>query len=96
MRIKSLFAQERETAIVDYRKKYFITSEGLATEPKYFERLNEICKYKKNSIDFSKFEPGIKKAIQREKKLVEDVTKIKYELGTNVGILVNNILNDKD
>ena len=24
------------------------------------------------------------------------VTKIKYELGTNVGILVNNILNDKD
>lgn len=68
----------------------------MAPEPKYFERLNEICKYKKNSIDFSKFEPGIKKAIQREKKLVEDVTKIKYELGTNIGILVNNTLNDKD
>lgn len=41
MRIKAPFAQERETAIVDYRKKYFIASEGSTTEPKYFERLND-------------------------------------------------------
>lgn len=75
----------------------FFNRKANASGKRYLEkRLNEICKYKKNSIDFSKFEPGIKKAIQREKKLVEDVTKIKYELGTNVGILVNNILNDKD
>ena len=59
---------EDKNAIVDIiAKKYFIASERSASEPKYFERLNEICKYKKNSIDFSKFEPGIKKAIQREK-----------------------------
>ena len=74
----------------------FFNRKANASGKRYLEkRLNEICKYKKNSIDFSKFEPGIKKAIQREKKLVEDVTKIKYELGTNVGILVNNILKDK-
>lgn len=74
----------------------FLNKKVNTSGKRYLEkRLNEICKYKKNSIDFSKFEPGIKKAIQREKKLAEDVTKIKYELGTNVGILVNNILNDK-
>ena len=33
--------------------------------------------------------------IKREKDLTEDITKIKYELGTNVGILVNNILTDE-
>lgn len=74
----------------------FLNKKVNTSGKRYLEkRLNEICKYKKNSIDFSKFEPGIKKAIQREKKLAEDVTKIKYELGTNVGILVNNILKDK-
>ena len=41
MRIKEPFATERESEISDYRKKYFITSEGSATEPKYFEKLNE-------------------------------------------------------
>ena len=41
MRIKEPFATERESEISDYRKKYFIASEGSATEPKYFEKLNE-------------------------------------------------------
>ena len=55
---------EDKNAIVDIiAKKYFIASERPAPEPKYFERLNGICKYKKNSIDFSKFESGIKEAI---------------------------------
>jgi hypothetical protein len=41
MRIKETFATERESETIDYRKKYFIVSEGSATEPKYFEKLNE-------------------------------------------------------
>lgn len=41
MRIKEPFAIERESEVNNYRKKYFIASEGSATEPKYFEKLNE-------------------------------------------------------
>lgn len=75
----------------------FLNKKVNASGKRYLEkRLNEICRFKKNCIDFSKFEHGIKKAIEREKDLTEDITKIKYELGTNVGILVNNILTDED
>lgn len=41
MRIKEPFAIERTSEVSEYRKKYFIVSEGVATEPKYFEKLNE-------------------------------------------------------
>ena len=35
------------------------------------------------------------KAIEREKRLTEDIYKIKNELGTNVGILVEKLTKDK-
>lgn len=41
MRIREPFATERESEINSYKKKYFIASEGSATEPKYFEKLND-------------------------------------------------------
>lgn len=41
MRIKEPFAIERSSEVSEYRKKYFIVSEGATTEPKYFEKLNE-------------------------------------------------------
>lgn len=40
MRINETFAEERNSEIKEYRKKYFIASEGTSTEPKYFENLN--------------------------------------------------------
>lgn len=63
---------------------------------RYIEkRLHDVCGYRKNSLDFKKFEFGIKNAIKREKNLVEDITKIKKELGTNVGLLVNKMIKEK-
>lgn len=60
---------------------------------RYIEkRLNEICGYRKNSLNFNHFKPGIKNAIVREKNLTEDIIKLKHELGTNVGILVDEII----
>lgn len=63
---------------------------------RYIEkRLHDVCKYKKNYINFSAFELGIRSAIKREKKLSEDILTIKNELGTNVGLLVNNMIKEK-
>lgn len=63
---------------------------------RYIEkRLHDACGYRKNSLNFKEFEPGIKNAIRREKDLAEDITKIKNELGTNVGLLVNKMIKEK-
>lgn len=63
---------------------------------RYIEkRLHDVCGYRKKSLNFKEFEPGIKNAIRREKKLAEDITKIKNELGTNVGLLVNKMIKEK-
>ena len=40
-------------------------------------------------------EPRIKDAIIREKNYEEDVEKLKYNLGTNVGKLVEKIISEK-
>lgn len=63
---------------------------------RYIEkRLHDACGYRKNSLNFKEFEPGIKNAIRREKDLAEDIAKIKNELGTNVGLLVNKMIKEK-
>lgn len=63
---------------------------------RYIEkRLHDVCGYRKNALNFTAFEPGIKNVIKREKDLAEDITKIKNELGTNVGILVNQMIKEK-
>ena len=63
---------------------------------RYIEkRLHDACGYRKNSLNFKEFEPGIRNAIRREKGLTEDITKIKNELGTNVGLLVNKMIKEK-
>lgn len=41
MRIKTNFARERESEAIMYKPKFFIASEGVATEPQYFEKLNQ-------------------------------------------------------
>lgn len=63
---------------------------------RYLEkRLHDICKYKKSKLNFKDFEPYIKDAIKREKLFKEDLISLKNELGSNVGILINNMLNEQ-
>lgn len=63
---------------------------------RYIEkRLHDICGYRKNYLNFKVFEPRIKNAIKREKDFPEDIIKIKNELGTNVGLLVNKMIKEK-
>ncbi len=48
--------------------------------------------YKKGKIDFDKFKPYIKKAIQNEKQFCEDIVRLENELGSNIGLLLQEIL----
>lgn len=63
---------------------------------RYLERiLHDICKYKKSQLNFNDFEPYIQDAIKREKKYTEDVDLLKDELGSNVGVLIEEMINNK-
>lgn len=63
---------------------------------RYLEkRLGEICKYKKSKLDFTIFSPYVDDAIKREKMFKEDIVSLKSELGSNVGLLVSEMINYK-
>ena len=57
-------------------------------------KLSEIFECNKRNIDFEKFKPNIKKAIKNEKKFCEDLERLKNELGSNVGTLLDEIIDD--
>ena len=58
-------------------------------------KLSEIFGCNKRNIDFKKFLPNIKKAIKNEKKFCEGLEKLKNELGSNVGKLLNEMIENK-
>ena len=55
-------------------------------------KLSEIFECNKRNIDFEKFKPNIKKAIKNEKQFCEKLDGLKNELGSNVGILLDTII----
>ena len=60
---------------------------------RYLEkRLHDICNYKKSSLNFNVFEPYIQDAIEREKLFAEDIMELKDKLGSNVGILIKELI----
>ncbi|WP_409252824.1 RloB family protein [Bacillus sp. SCS-153A] len=61
---------------------------------KYVEGLllEEIGSYKKNKLKFNIFKPGIRDAIRREKEFCEDVTRLKDEVGSNIGVIISELL----
>lgn len=68
----------------------------VSSSRRYLEkRLHEICKYKKAELRFKDFEPYIYNAIEREKNYAEDIVKLKNNLGSNIGILIENMLKNK-
>ena len=63
-------------------------------DKRYIEnRLHQICGYTKNNLDFQKFESKINDAIKREKNYEENIIGLEKRLGSNVGKLVNEIIN---
>ena len=77
-------------------KNKMLENKYVSKSRRYLEkRLHDLCKYKKNQLDFKKFEPCIKDAIKREKLYAENVIDLKKELGSNVGLLIDEMLNNK-
>ena len=70
-------------------KNKFITS-----DKRYIEsRLHNLCGYTKTKFNFSRFEPYINDAIMREKNYEENIIGLENKLGSNVGKLVNEMIN---
>ncbi len=86
-----LFLHFKEVENED-EKKLFL-NEKISSSRRYIEkRLNDICKYRKNFIPFESFEPNIRDAIKRAKGFATNLEDIKNNLGTNVGDLVESII----
>lgn len=47
--------------------------------------------YKKENIQFERFLPHIERAIINEKHFCEDISDLEHELGSNIGMLINEI-----
>ena len=77
-------------------KNKMLENKYVSKSRRYLEkRLHDLCKYKKKQLDFKKFEPCIKDAIKREKLFAENVIDLKNKLGSNVGLLIDEMLNNK-
>jgi hypothetical protein len=77
-------------------KTIMLENKYTSSSRRYLEkRLHDICKYKKSNLNFTDFEPYINDAINREKLFEEDLIKLKDNLGSNVGILINEMINSK-
>lgn len=46
----------------------------------------------KTKLDFDKFKPNIKLAIENEKKFCEELNELKNNLGSNVGVFIDNMI----
>lgn len=55
-------------------------------------KVSETFGCSKTNLNFEKFKSNIKKAIKNEKKFCEDIEKLKDELGSNVGRLLDEML----
>ena len=81
---------EQEDKIKMFENRYVNKSK------RYLEKkLHDICKYNKSKLNFKDFEPYIYDAIKREKNYEEDLIKLKDKLGSNIGILIKNMLDTK-
>lgn len=58
------------------------------------KKLSEFFECNKTNLDFEKFKPNIKTAIENEKQFCEDLDKLKNELGSNVGRLLDSIIEE--
>lgn len=55
-------------------------------------KLSEVFGCSKRNIDFEKFKPNIRKAINNEKEFCEELEELKNNLGSNVGKLLDSMM----
>lgn len=91
-----LFLLMHDDKIFDLDRQEMLENRRRTRRSKRFleVKLSEIFECNKRNIDFEKFKPNIKKAIKNEKKFCEDLERLKNELGSNVGTLLDEIIDD--
>lgn len=91
-----LFLLMHDDKIFDLDRQEMLENRRETRRSKRFleTRLSDFFGCNKRNIDFEKFKPKIKKAIENEKKFCENLERLKSELGSNVGTLLDEIIED--
>ncbi len=91
-----IFLIMHDDRIFDLDRKEMLENRRATRRSKRFleKKLSEFFECSKTNLDFEKFKPNINKAINNEKQFCEDLEKLKNELGSNVGKLLDSMIEE--
>ena len=90
-----LFLLLHDDKIFDIDKTAMLENRRVSNSKRFLEvKLSEIFGCNKKNINFEKFKVNIKKAISNEKQFEEDLINLKHNLGSNVGTLLDEMIED--
>ena len=90
-----LFLLMHDDKIFDIDKRAMLENRRVSNSKRFLEvKLSEIFGCNKKNINFEKFKVNIKKAINNEKKFEENLFDLKDNLGSNVGTLLDEMIED--
>lgn len=90
-----LFLLMHDNKIFDIDKTAMLENRRVSNSKRFLEvKLSEIFGCNKKNINFEKFKVNIKKAINNEKRFEENLINLKHNLGSNVGTLLDEMIED--
>ena len=88
-----IFLLMHSNKIFEFEEKDLLENKKVNRNKKFLEiHLSNIFACNKRNIYFDNFRNRIKTAIKNEKEFCEDINELKYKLGSNVGILINEMI----
>lgn len=90
-----LFLLMHDDKIFGIDKTAMLENRRVSNSKRFLEvKLSEIFGCNKKNINFEKFKVNIKKAINNEKRFEENLINLKYNIGSNVGTLLDEMIED--
>lgn len=91
-----LFLLMHSNKIFEYEEELLLENKKVNKNKRFLEiQLSNIFSCNKRNIDFNKFKNRIKIAITNEKEFCENISELKDKLGSNVGVLLNEMMKNK-
>lgn len=91
-----LFLLMHDDKIFELDKKEMLENRKVSTTKRFLEiKLSEFFGCNKKNLNFEKFKPNIRKAIDNEKNFEENLNNLKNNLGSNVGTLFDEMIDKK-
>ena len=89
-----LFLIMHDDRIFNLDKREMLENRRKTRRSKRFleKKLSEFFECNKTNLNFEKFKPNIKRAIKNEKKFCEEIEKLENELGSNVGKILDSMI----